>query len=62
MITMQQLTSLRVLARDIGFQVHISYEEIRVGDEHGDYVFDNDETGFSAAIVLLRSLKKSEAK
>lgn len=57
MISEAQKQSLKVLGRDVGYEVTVTVAEIRLSDDHGDTVFVNDETGYFGASVMLRSLK-----
>jgi len=59
MISQQERTKLKILARDIGYQVEITVGEIRVLASYGDTLFSNDAAGYFGAAVMLEKLKKA---
>lgn len=56
-ITEAEKTRLKILARDLGYQVKTAGTEIRVVASSGDTVFANDASGYVGAAAMLEQLK-----
>lgn len=60
MINNEQKKHIRLLCKEIDWSARISSSEIRVGDLHGDFIFDNNEVSYKAVIKMLQQLRQSK--